>query len=113
MDYFDDRDKAAKWLHDKAHQLSVKYNAEVGARIFAIGDKFAVGTVVTDYHSNQVFVANSINVMVLNLGERSGLYEKYTVIFFLFFLFFFKRFASCGSLETGITNTVINKTRSI
>lgn len=78
--------RLSEWLHENAHELSVKYNAEVGARIFEVDGKFAVGKVVTDYHSNQVTVANSVNVKQgayravdsswHSHGKDRGLYES-------------------------------------
>lgn len=57
---FGSSDEAAEWLHDNAHDLSVKYNAEVGAKIYEQSDgTFAVGKVVTNYHSERVSLGPS------------------------------------------------------
>ena len=51
---------AAEWLHDNAHSLSVKYNAEVGGKVYQQTDgTYAVGKIVISYHSEQVSLSGS------------------------------------------------------
>ena len=57
---FGSSEDAAEWLHDNAHQLTTKYDAEVGARIYEQSDgSFAVGKIVTSYNRMSVSLGGS------------------------------------------------------
>ncbi|MFN4055407.1 MAG: FG-GAP-like repeat-containing protein [Alishewanella aestuarii] len=55
---FKSHKEAAEWLHDNGFVLTEQSGAEIYARIFERADGFAVGTVITSYHTSRIDVVD-------------------------------------------------------